>query len=151
MREEWTSSISKPFKKVNREFIFSFREETVSHKNTESFMADILANAMCKIFSSLKIKQILWNLIRLKRDLCLVFLFPHPLVLVITGYQHHILLKKSVLPKNLLSVIPNLDMDSARSCITGRQFNTEPWPCNKLPRKPSSSSIVIIRGYYTEI
>ena len=59
MREEWTSSISKPFKKVNREFIFSFREETVSHKNTESFMADILANAMCKIFSSLKIKQIL--------------------------------------------------------------------------------------------
>lgn len=59
LREEWTSSIRRPFKRVNREFIFSFREENVSHKNTESFMADLLANTMCKIFSSFKIKQTL--------------------------------------------------------------------------------------------
>lgn len=59
LREEWTSSIRRPFKRVNREFIFSFREENVSHKITESFMADVLANTMGKNFSSLKIKQTL--------------------------------------------------------------------------------------------
>lgn len=37
-----------------------------------------LANTMCKFFSSLKIKQTLWNLIRLIRDLFLVPLFFSP-------------------------------------------------------------------------
>lgn len=59
LREERTSSIRRPFKRVNREFIFSFREENVSHKITESFLAGFLANTMCKNFSSLKIKQTL--------------------------------------------------------------------------------------------
>lgn len=59
LREEWTCSIRRPFKRVNREAIPSFREENASHENPEPLMADILANSMCKTFSLLKIKQTL--------------------------------------------------------------------------------------------
>lgn len=47
-----------------------------------------LANTMCKNFSSLKIKQTLWNLIRFRRDLFLVSLFSHTHTspLKVTGY-----------------------------------------------------------------
>lgn len=110
-------------RELTENLFFSFREENASYKNTESFMADFLANTMCKIFSSLKIKQTLWNLIRLKRDLCLVSPFSHSLVLI-TGYQLHILKKNHllqkktetcwVLPKDSISVVPNLDLEVTR-------------------------------------
>lgn len=79
-----------------------------------------LANTMCKNFSSLKIKQTLWNLIRFRRDLFLVSLFSHTHTspLKVTGYLFHIPKipsssgkqnkKTCAIPEDSLSVVLNL-------------------------------------------